>query len=90
MKKIVNVLCLLMVIYASGTLCSSCTHTINDLGIVNSVENNWLKHGESNYHYVITVDVGDNMSTFNQIEIITNTLYQVGDTVKFYKIRPRR
>ena len=59
---------------------SSCTHTIFDIGIVKEVK----IEDNSKFKYMITVDI----SCYSDVtvQVLTNTLYNVGDTIKFYKV----
>lgn len=60
---------------------SSCTYTIFDIGIVKEVK----IEDNSKFKYMITVDI----SCYSDVtvQVLTNTLYNVGDTIKFYKVR---
>lgn len=59
---------------------SSCTYTIFDIGIVKEVK----IEDNSKFKYMITVDI----SCYSDVtvQVLTNTLYNVGDTIKFYKV----
>lgn len=58
----------------------SCEHTIDDLGKVTEVKENSSKN---EFKYILTVDINDGIS--KHIKVRTNTLYSVGDTIKFKK-----
>ena len=62
----------------------SCEHTINDSGVVRVVKDNRM-NANTEYKYLITVNCGDRICS--TIKIYTNSLYQVGDTIKFHKIK---
>jgi len=59
---------------------SSCTYTIFDIGIVKEVK----IEDNSKFKYMITVDI----SCYSDVtvQVLTNTLYNPGDTIKFYKV----
>lgn len=61
---------------------SSCTYTVFDCGIVKEVKIE--DNSKSKFKYMITVDIS--CYTDVTVRVLTNTLYNVGDTIKFYKV----
>ena len=74
MKKIAFFITILFVLL-------SCTCTVFDCGIVKEVK----IEDNSKFKYVLTVDIA--CYSDETVRVLTNTLYNVGDTIKFYKIR---
>ena len=58
---------------------SSCVHTIHDSGVVNKVEN----YNVDGFKYKVTLLYCDIPSV--EIHVLTNTHYQIGDTLQFVK-----
>lgn len=66
--------------------CVSCEHTVNDTGVVVSVR--LAESNESHTKYIITIGGNggfDKWSPTGTMEVLTNRLYQVGDTIMFVK-----
>lgn len=78
MKRIIFIISLFCI-------CVCCQHVIHDHGIVQEVKNNHVDNKWTKYHYTMIVDVSDNVT--GTIKVLTNTLYQVGDTIKFNKTK---
>ena len=76
MKKI-----LILVLF--GFLFCACDVEIKDTGIVKSVKEETMHR---NFKYKVELRNCD-MRGLTSIYFLTNTLYQVGDTVKLYKMR---
>ena len=60
----------------------SCEHTIDDLGKVIEIKED-SSCSENEFKYILTVDINDGIAKY--IKVRTNTLYSVGDTIKFKK-----
>lgn len=76
---------LILIFLILTSLFYSCDHRIKDCGIVSEVkELDQNNIGKS--RYMITVRDIDFYSSDNRLKIYTNTLFQVGDSIKLYKI----